>query len=191
MANVNRAFGFTARRHLNGAVIALSRHHIASGLASNIFQGDAVIPTNTSKNINVASAGVRILGVFDGVQFVNAAGEIRFEHNWVTGTVPKTGSTPDAWVYDDPRILFYVQMSAGFTLADIGAFADLTKTVAGSTLTGQSGDQVDSTTVGSGTVFKIYDYDRSPDNDISSPGTNTKVLVGVVLHYHDGAMTAI
>jgi hypothetical protein len=188
MANVNRAAGFTPRRHLNGGVIALSRHHIASGLASNIFQGDAVIPVNTSKNINVAAAGNRILGVFDGVQYVNAAGEIKFEHYWATGTVPKTGTTPDAWVYDDPRILFLVQMSGAFALADIGAFADLTKGTAGSTLTGQSGDQIDSTTVGSGTVFKIYDYDRSPSNEI---GTNAKVLVGAVLHYHDGAMTAI
>ena len=191
MPNVNRAFGFTPRRHLNGGVIALSRHHIASGLASNIFQGDAVIPTNTSKNINVASAGVRLLGVFDGVQYVNASGEIKFDHFWPSGTVPKTGTTPDAWVYDDPRILFYCQASAGFALADIGAFGDLTKTVAGSTLTGQSGDQWDSATVGSGTVLKLYDYDRSPDNDISSPGTNAKLLVGIVLHYHDGAMTAI
>lgn len=188
MANVNRAFGFIPRRHLLGGVIALSRHHIASGLASNIFTGDAVIPVNTSKNINVAAATNRILGVFKGVQFVNAAGEIKFEHNWASGTVPKTGTTPDAWVYDDPRILFLVSMSGAFALADIGAFADLTKGTAGSTLTGQSGDQIDSTTVGSGSAFKIYDYDRSPDNEV---GANARVLVGAVLHYHDGAMTAI
>lgn len=188
MANVSRPAGFIPRKHLLGGVIALSRHHIASGLASNIFTGDAVIPVNTSKNINVAAATNRILGVFDGVQYVNAAGEIKFEHNWVTGTVPKANTVPDAWVYDDPRILFLVQMSGAFALADIGAFADLTKSTAGSTLTGQSGDQIDSTTVGTGVAFKIYDYDRSPSNEV---GANAKVLVQAVLHYHDGAPTAI
>ncbi len=188
MANVNRAAGFIARKHLNGGVIALSRHHIASGLASNLFVGDAVIPVNTSKNINVAAAGNRVVGVFNGVQYVNTSGEVKFERVWLSGTTVKTGTTPDAWVYDDPRILFHVQMSGAFTVADIGAFADLTKATAGSSLTGQSGDQIDSTTVGTGTVFKIYDYDRSPSNEI---GTNAKVLVGIVLHYHDGAMTAI
>lgn len=188
MANVSRAAGFIARRHLQNAVQGLSRHHIASGLASNLFVGDAVIPVNTSRNINVATAGVRILGVFNGCQYVATDGSIVFARNWVSGTTVKTNTTPDAWVYDDPRLLFYVQMSAAFALADVGAFADLTKSTAGSTLTGQSGDQIDSTTVGSGTVFKIMDYDRSPSNEV---GTNAKVLVGVVLHYHGGAMTAI
>lgn len=188
MANVSRPAGFIARRHLNSVPIALSRHHIASGLAANIFTGDAVIPVNTSKNITVATAGVRILGVFDGVQFVNASGEIKFDHNWVSGTAVKANTVPDAWVYDDPKILFYTQMSAAFALADIGAFVDLTKATAGSTLTGQSGDQADSATVGSGTVFKIYDYDRSPDNEV---GANAKVLLLTVLHYHGGAATAI
>lgn len=191
MPNVSRPAGFIARKHLTGGVISLSRHHIASALAANIFEGDAVIPVNTSKNITVAAATNRIIGVFKGVQYVNAAGEVKFDHNWVSGTVAKTGTTPDAWVYDDPRILFLVQMSGAFALADIGAFADITKAVGGNTLTGISGDQLDSTTVGTGVAFKIYDYDRSPDNDIASPGTNAKVLVGIVLHYHDGAMTAI
>jgi hypothetical protein len=186
MANVNRPAGFIARKHLMNSVLAPSRHHIASGLAANLFVGDAVIPVNTSRNITVAAAGNRIIGVFQGVQYVATDGSVVFGRNWVSGTTVKTNTVPDAWVYDDPRIVFYAQMSAAFTLADIGAFFDLTKATAGSALTGQSGDQIDS--AGGGAVFKILDYDRSPSNEV---GTNAKVLVGVVLHYHDGAMTAI
>ena len=73
-------------------------------------------------------------------------------------------------------------------IADIGALANPTFAVAGNALTGQSGQQLDSTTIGSGAVFKIYDYSRRVDNFVN---TNAKLIVALSLHYHDGAMTAI
>lgn len=187
--NVSRPAGCQVVRHLTGGVIRANRHHIASGLAQNIFRGDLVIPTVTSKNITLqAAVGDRVIGVFDGVSYIAQAGDIIFSPRWVSGTTVQTGTVPDAFVYDDPRLLFEIQASGAFALADIGALANPTFAVAGNALTGQSGQQLDSATIGSGAVFKIYDYSRRADNFVN---TNAKLIVALSLHYHDGAMTAI
>lgn len=190
MANVNRPSGFQVSRHLAGGESnRLSQHHIASALAQNIFRGDLVIPTNTSKNISLQAAVTnRVVGVFDGAFYIDPTGEVIFRPRWISGTTIKTGTTVDANVYDDPKTLFEVQASGALALADIGALADPTNAVAGSAVTGNSGQQLDSATIGSGAVLKIYDISRKADNDF---GTNAKVLVALALHYHGGAMTAI
>lgn len=190
MPNVNRPSGFQVVRHIaGGEQNRLSQYHIASALAQSIFRGDLVIPTATSKNISLQAAVTnRVVGVFDGVFYIDPNGEVQFRPRWLTGTTIKTGTVADANVYDDPKSLFEVQASAGFALADIGAFADPTNAVAGNALTGTSGQQLDSATIGTGAVLKIIDISRKVDNDF---GTNAKAIVALALHYHGGAMTAI
>jgi hypothetical protein len=190
MANRNAPAGCQLVRHLGGGTPGRAgRYHIASGLAQNIFRGDLVIPTATTKNISLqAAVGNRVQGVFDGCVYIAAAGDVIYSPRWPSGTTVQAGSTPDAFVYDDPHLLFEVQASGAFALADIGALADPTFAVAGNALTGQSGQQLDSTTIGSGAVFKIQDYSQKADNEV---GTNAKLIVSLSLHYLNGAMTAI
>jgi hypothetical protein len=165
----------------------LNRYHIASGLANNLFMGDLVIPTATSKNIALQGAvGDRVIGVFEGCNYIDSAGQTQFGR-WPTGTVPLTGTTPDAFVCDDPRMVFEVEVTAAFALADIGALANGTLT-AGNALTGRSAQRLDSATIGSGAVLKIVDYVRKPENEI---GANAKVLVMLASHYLAGGLTAI
>lgn len=190
MANRNAPSGFQVTRHLaGGEQNRLNQYHIAAALAQNIFRGDLVIPTVTSKNITLQAAVTnRVVGVFDGVNYIDQNGEVQFRPRWLSGQTLKTGTVADASVYDDPKSLFDVQASTTFALADIGAFADPTNAVAGNAQTGQSGQQLDSTTIGSGAVLKIYDISRKVDNAF---GTNARVTVAIALHYHGGAMTAI
>lgn len=190
MANKDHPAGFRAVKHLSGGVIRLSRYHIASAYASNIFRGDAVIPTSTGKGINrPGSASARLIGVFDGCVFENQQGEVQYSRYWPANTVLKTGTVADAFVYDDPNILFEVQAAGSVTAGDIGALADPTYATAGNPMTGVSGDELDHTTIGTGgSVLKIIDWARRPDNEL---GTNVKLLVAISLHYLRGAMTTI
>jgi len=190
MSNVNRPNGLSVAMHMSGGMPnRLSRYHIASGGAFNIFRGDAVVPTATSKNIaRPTGATDRLQGVFDGCFYVRPDGEPIYGKYWPTGTVPLTGTTPDAWVYDDPNLLFEIQGDEDLILADIGALADLTIGT-GNAVTGVSGDMLDSSTIGSGAVFKIMDYARRPENELAT--NYTKVIVAISSHYLKAAMTAI
>ncbi len=156
MSNRNAPAGFQVTRHVTGGEQnRFNRYHIASALAANLYRGDMVIPVNTSKNITTP-AGVtnRPIGVFDGCFYIDTNGEVQFRPRWITGTTIKTGTVVDANVYDDPKSLFEIQANGAFALADIGALADPILGT-GNNLTGQSGHQLDSSTIGSGTVLKI------------------------------------
>jgi hypothetical protein len=189
MANRDAPNGFRVSSHLTGGTPGrLNRYTIVGALAKNIYTGDIVIPVDTSKRISRPTAGTeRPIGVFDGCYYVLADGSPKFERYWPTGQAVQTGSTPEALVTDDPFTVFEVQASGAFAQADIGQFANYTVGT-GNSLTGQSGDELDSTTVGTGATLKILDYAKYPDNEV---GDNAKLLVSFAIHYLRGAQTAI
>ena len=188
MANRNAPAGFQVRGHVSGGEAnRFNQHHILAGLAENIYRGDLVAPSATSKNVNLQAAVTsRVIGVFDGCFYIDSNGDPQFRPRWASGTTLKTGTIADCNVYDDPKALFEVQASAGFVLADIGAFANPTTAVAGNNSSGQSGMQLDSASIGTGATLKIIDISRKVDNGF---GTNAKVIVGLPLHFLAGAMT--
>lgn len=189
MANRNAPSGMKVIRHASGGEQnRLSRHHIASALGSNIYRGDAVIPVNTSKNINVASAGVLLIGVFDGVTYVDSNGDVQFRPRWATGTVLKTGTVSDAWVYDDPGTLFEIQSSQTTVVADIGIRGDLDFGTAGNNSTGQSGMQMGAVISVSDGQCKIIDLLERVDNAI---GLRAKWIVQIAEHYNGPSLTGI
>lgn len=190
MTNVSRPAGLSVSYHGSGGLPnRFQRYHIASGLASNIFRGDAVVPTATSKNVaRPGAADDRLVGVFDGCFYVQADGQPTFNSYWPSGTTVLAGSTAECNVYDDPNTLFEIQGDEDLVLADIGALADLTIGT-GNAATGVSGDMLDSSTIGSGAVFKIEDYARRPENELAT--NYTKVIVSISKHYRAGAKTGI
>ena len=184
MANRDNPSGLKVAMHARGGTHRPNRYYIASALASNIFRGDPVIPVNTNKRINVAAAGNRLIGVFQGVTFENAQGEVKFEKYWPTGQTLKTGTVAEALVWDDPGLLFEVQGSASATEEDIGEYADITMATAGIAATGISGCELD-TTLLSTTLqqLRVEDVVRRPDNEV---GVNVKLLVTIAEHYLRG-----
>jgi hypothetical protein len=187
MANRDAPLGFRVVGHLAGGLPnRFKAHHIASALASNIARGDAVIPVNTSKNIDFPGGDtVRVLGVFDGCFYQDVNFGPVWAPRWASGTTPVSGTVVDANVYDDPKLIFEVQYDGTFAAADIGALGDLVRT-ASDAATGQSRMEVDS--AGSGTNTKILDLVNRPDNAL---GAAAKILVAFAVHYHGGALTAI
>ncbi len=149
MANVNAPSGFIPVRHAKGGVVRSNAYAIASALASNIYRGSGVIPVNTTKRVDVAAAGNRLIGVFAGVSYVDSVtNRPTWSKRWPTGQVTAGSADAEAEVYDDPDILFGAQVSSatGLLAADIGNFADIVVGT-GSALTGISGDMIDQTTL--------------------------------------------
>lgn len=191
MANTNSPNGFRVLKHGGGGTAnRRNRYHIAGGYSSDIYVGDAVVPVNTSKNIaRPAAATDRLQGVFDGCYYLDPNQSApQYNRRWPASTTVVSGSVVDAWVYDDARTLFEVQVSGAFANANIGSLADLVIGT-GNAFTKTSGDAIDSTTLdASGVVFKVDDIINRPDNAV---GSFARVAVYISKHYLAGAMTAI
>lgn len=191
MSNVNTPFGFKPDKQGKGGTVRPNQYFIAGALASNIFRNSCVIPTGTSKQIDVATATVRIIGVFIGCNYVDAGGNTQFRPYWGSGQTILANSLVEASVYDDPTMVFRVQVSGtGLAAGDVGALADLVVGT-GSTLTGNSGDQLDQTTISTGTTFRIEEVFNGSNSYQTGYGQYAKALVRVSKHYLSGAMTGI
>lgn len=174
MTNVDRPFGFTATRHgAGGTPQRLGSYEIENGLAENIFSGDPVVLTGTGRRIVLATAGNAnlIVGIFAGVRFTDARGDVIFEPNWLSGTVgtglQRGEDNPEALVYDDPRSEFIVQVSgsAGLIEADVGLLANFVAGT-GNQFTGRSAYELDQTTLNaSARQLRILGLSRIPEND--------------------------
>lgn len=130
---------------------------IASGYASNIFNGDPVnqhvaAGADGSITIGIAAGALSYLGVFQGVKYYDALGNYVFSKFWPTGTVtwnPGGVGTvfATALVQDDPYNTWNVQgdgtldpISGFYGIAQADNFYNASMVAAaGSTLSGLSG----------------------------------------------------
>lgn len=181
MANRDGATGLRPVRHYGGGVVRANEYSIASGLASNIFFGDAVKSLGTGNNITVAAAGDTLLGSFAGTFYQLASGgEPVWSPYWPANTVLLAGTEAQAMVFDDPMIVFEIQASAAFAAGDLGALSDLLAN-AGDIATGISRFELDSgqIAVGGADQLKILRLAARPDNEL---GVNAKLEVLINQH---------
>lgn len=175
MANVDAAFGFVPIRHMSGNAPRTNKYTIASGLAENIFKGDMVIVVAAGTITPHTATETNNIGVFAGVSYTAADGSYVYSEYWPSGTV---ATDIIAYVYDDPYTVFKVQSDGAPAVTNIGNCADVVAG-AGSTLTGNSAFELNST-MGTGTasckIIALYD---SPDNAF---GTNA--VVEVLINEH-------
>lgn len=113
MSSTSAPYGFRASFH-NSGQIRPKAYVIASAYAASIFSGDPV-KLVSSGTIQLASSdgtrsgttdGISVLGVFAGVEYLDATGKPSISPFWPGGT---TGTSITAYVYDDPEALFDVQ----------------------------------------------------------------------------------
>lgn len=188
MANVDAPFGFRPVRHYFGGLIRANRYQIASEYNTSLFTGDPVKGTGTTKQIEIAVTSTNATGVFAGCRYVTPAGDIVYSRYWPASFAVKSGTVVDAYVWDDPFILFEVQADGAVAAADIGTTADFVSGT-GNTMTGTSAYELESSGIGSDAGLKIVDYVRDGVNEL---GTNTRVLVLWNEHEHNtGTLTAV
>ena len=147
---------------------------IASTYGTNIFRGD-VVKLVAGGGIELAAAGDRFIGVFDGVQYTASDGSMKYAKYWPAST---TATAITAYVYDDPNILFGVQSAGSTVAADVGNIGDHVAGT-GSTTTGISAHELNGTTSTSDAGWRVLGKIESPDN---AYGTNVNLIVQAYEH---------
>ncbi len=186
MANVSRVNGFRPVKHLDGSPYngAYNTYYVPASDGTALFVGDAVKLAGSASDdgyatIAQAAAGNPVVGVVVGFRVDPT--------NLNTPSQYRAASTARYVRVADARdLVFEVQEDAvggAAAVTDVGLNADLV-VAAGSTTTGQSGMQLDTSTKATTAtlVWKILGFANRPDNEIGS--ANAKVHVMINAHQH-------
>ena len=181
MANTSIVNGLTPVKHLDGSPWngATRRYAILAADGTATFIGDAVKHAGTADANGVpavvqAAAGDTILGVVVGFE-VNPDN--------LTQLHRLASTLRYALVCDAPDVIYEIQEdnTATFAITMIGENADLV-VAAGSTVTGLSGMQLNTTThVATTAQLRILGVVQSPDNAVSA---NAKLEVLINEHFY-------
>lgn len=184
MANANTPSGLSPIRYRSGAPYngAATRYYVPSSDGTALYIGDPVVSAMAADADGVqtvtkatAGSGAYMLGPVVSVEPITrdsttyrAASEARY-----------------VWVADDPMLVFEVQEDAvggALAAADVGLNADWVDG-SGSTVTGLSGVQLDTSTKNTTNTLqlRILGFSQRTGNEI---GANAKVLVSINLHSH-------
>mgnify|MGYP003646593022 FL=1 len=193
MTNANTPFGLRATVNSYGGQPVVNAYYIPSTYATALFVGDPVVKTGTANSntiiadreyqpgslpeINKATAGTTnlITGVILGFAFLPTD---------LAKTYNPASTERVALVCDDPAQLFEIQCeTAGTALAitEIGLNANLVYAESGSTLTGLSGAELDTSTPATTQDFQLK-IKRIIDRGDNELGTHAKVLVSINQH---------
>jgi hypothetical protein len=181
MANQDAAFGMRPVKMVGGAPFTggQSRYRIAANYGTSIFQGDMVAQvTGGGVEVHADGGSVPIVGVFNGCRYTDpTTGKETFSNYYPAST---NAADIEAFIIDDPNVIFEIQADATFPVADLLGNFDIVYTSAGSTVTGISGAELDVTT-GATTAtlpIKAIDISQDPENsDVGSDATNVLVVI--------------
>lgn len=179
MANADAAFGLRPVRHLNGNPWnGMTRmYYVPSTDNSAIYIGDPVIHGGTAGAAGTIVNGIDVEGM--PTADVGAAASAKFLGVMV-GRLPKQSDPSVLYrvasedtiilVCDDPSVVFEVQEDGAIAATAVGLNGDLT-TFGGSTTTGRSTVELDSSTVTTTATLsvRVLGLARRPNNNI---GTN-------------------
>ena len=180
MANKDAAFGFKPTRHLTGGKIRSEEYAIAANHGTSIFNGQ-VVEAVAAGGIEQAAAGdTQQLGVFGGCFFTDpTSSKPTFKAFYPAST---NASDIVATVYADPYIVYEAQHNGTGTAAMNNSAFDFTGT-SGSTLSGQSTSEIDTSTSGTSGGFKQIGISKDPENsDTSSANANAYVVFNTGEH---------
>ena len=188
MANKNAPFGFRAVGKLGSDInnSGTSKYKIASGETDVIYKGD-VVQLETSGCITVSgNTTTTNIGVFNGCFYNDPTTKKPTWSNYYPGSITPTVGDIDAFVYDDPNMLFEIQDNATLGQTAVGDNADQVY-AAGSTINGQSKSELGAA-AGGAAQLRIIRISEDPENsDIASANANWIVRFNEHLYYNNGA----
>lgn len=168
---VSAPYGLKPINLIGGQVFAgaTRQFQIASGYATSIFNGDAVLlVTSGTIEKDTGTTTATPVGVFMGCSYVNAQGQTIYQQYFPASTTAPTGTVITAYVADDPDTLFKVAVVSGTTViagvsrAVIGSNMSLVQN-AGSATTGDSKVAVLSSSAATTNTLPIRVIDVVPD----------------------------
>ena len=186
MANIDAAFGLRPIGKVGSGVqnMGTTMYTIEDNYGTAIFKGDHVLQSG-GYVIKGTASGATILGVFNGCFYIDPTSKKPTYSNYYPGSINVTsagsisGSTNiDAYIYDDPYMLFEAQCDGTIAKTDIGKNTDTVLT-AGSTVNGISKNEIDDSTEATTACLqvKIIGITKDPENDdASSANANWYVM---------------
>ena len=180
MANQDAAFGFRPTRSLVGGNIRTEEHKIAANYNTAIYTGQVVTAVTAGGITAAAAADVQQIGVFGGVFYTDPTTS---KPTW-SAYYPASTNASDlkASVYLDPNIIFEVQHDGTGTAAMNNSGFDFVG-VGGSTISGQSTSEIDTSTSGTSGGLKQIGISVDPDNsDTGSANANAYVVFNTGEH---------
>ena len=195
MANQDTPFGLRPIRHRNGAPYngAANPYYIASSYGTALFIGDPVIKVAGGSNsaaVSAAGMGDFPIGTLPSIEKATAG-----DTNRITGVIVGFAPLPDnltqqynpastervALVCDDPDVIFEIQADGAVPAASMGLNAVLIYTHSGSTVSGLSGVELDTTSdapdADASNQLLILRGANIPDNDVTLTHCKVEVLV--------------
>ena len=168
MANVDFARGLTPLYHLTGGEIRTNKYTLTTGQI--IYKGDI---------LKVVAGGTVQAAANDGVIVVGVAA------NYVDDSASVGGVEVN--VYDDPYIVFSIQADGSNVAIDVFATANHVAG-SGSSTTGLSGHELDSSDIGTGAQLKVLGKVETPNN---AWGTNVDLVVVFNEHLYKAAVAGV
>lgn len=164
MTATSAPFGFRPAYNPIGLERA-KKYTIASAYGTQLYKGQPVL-LNTNGTIVAGTAAADLLGIFVGVEFIDANGKPNVQNTWPAGQTVLSGTVPVAWVLDDPNEVYEVQATGAVPQTAIGDQADVANVSNGSTATGLSSCGLSSTLAGAGVQaqFRVVGFGQGVDN---------------------------
>lgn len=157
-------FGFRPVYHPTGLDRA-DAYTIAAAYATPIYKGSPCT-LNTNGTVVIGAVAADILGIFNGVEYVDGNGKPTYSNYWPGAVSGATAIT--AYVWTDPQIVYEVQADGSIAQTAVGDQADPTTAAiaTGSTSTGLSAATLSATLAGVGVQaqWRIVGFGLAPDN---------------------------
>ena len=205
MASVAAPYGLKPVNEIGGLPYAGSTRMFLinpNGSAANIYNGSPVyVDANGYLNVATATgadattngfptgtANTGIVGVFVGCSYVNAQGQTIYAQYYPTGT---TGVI-QAYVVDDPNVVFQVQSAGTVTQAALGAnvFFSTGAVATGNTTTGNSTASVvaGASAVTTSAAFRVVGFVNAPGSTVGDAYTDILVKINPGYHSYTNAV---
>ena len=190
MANIDAAFGLRPIAKVGsapGGTTGTTKYSIADNQGTAIFTGDPVKYKNDG-TVEVATAGDASCGIFMGCFYTDpSTSKPTFRNHFPASLSPGDAI---AFVADDPDQLFIAQQDSAVSnivAADLNLNADLIFG-AGSTTTGMSGVEIDSSSKNTTATLQVrlVDFYDVPSNDATA---NNSILVVKINNHQLGSHT--
>ena len=161
---------------------------IKSGYSTAIFNGDVVGLADTANSTDdgflvreAVASEVNPIGVFLGVSYTDPNTNQLTFRQYYPGCI--AASDIKAVVSVNPFTLYEVQADGAIAQTQLGMTADLVQTQAGSTVTGNSGIQLDASTASvGGECWKIVDFVERAGSTIGDAKTDVIVMMNQTEH---------
>jgi hypothetical protein len=153
--NPNGPRGLDVFRANRGTPGRLAEYRIDGTYATKIYSGNPVELHTDGTLIVPASVDSKILGVFQGCQYIDVAGETQFKPFWPAPGAVKANTVVRAFVTEAAGELFLIKSDEDLVQADVGEYFTMTSMVTGSDATGRANTSLDGSTNGTAVADKV------------------------------------